>query len=123
MLSIVIGLVIGAVTLGLGFGYYAADFDQWQTVMFTTIAFMQVGQAFGVGIGHDLCIVQGDSRCLYLGVAADDLHVQVFHHLFKLCRGVPVELPVGVSGKFGVDIAHLGNFLQCARHIRVHGVS
>jgi Ca2+-transporting ATPase len=41
-----VGLVIGAVTLGLGFGYYAADFEQWQTVMFTTLAFMQVGQAF-----------------------------------------------------------------------------
>jgi Ca2+-transporting ATPase len=41
-----IGTVIGVVTLGLGFGYYAADFEQWQTVMFTTLAFMQVGQAF-----------------------------------------------------------------------------
>jgi Ca2+-transporting ATPase len=41
-----IGTVIGAVTLGLGFAYYAADLDQWQTVMFTTLAFMQVGQAF-----------------------------------------------------------------------------
>ena len=44
--TIWVGLVIGAVTLGLGFGYYAADFQQWQTVMFTTLAFMQVGQAF-----------------------------------------------------------------------------
>mgnify|MGYP003701863031 CR=1 FL=1 len=44
--TIWVGLVIGAVTLGLGFGYYAADFEQWQTVMFTTLAFMQVGQAF-----------------------------------------------------------------------------
>jgi Ca2+-transporting ATPase len=41
-----VGAVIGAVTLGLGFGYYAADLDQWQTIMFTTLAFMQVGQAF-----------------------------------------------------------------------------
>jgi Ca2+-transporting ATPase len=41
-----IGIVIGVVTLGLGFGYYAADMDQWQTMMFTTLAFMQVGQAF-----------------------------------------------------------------------------
>ncbi|HSL74681.1 MAG TPA: cation-translocating P-type ATPase [Ilumatobacteraceae bacterium] len=41
-----IGAVIGLVTLGLGFGYYAADADQWQTIMFTTLAFMQVGQAF-----------------------------------------------------------------------------
>jgi Ca2+-transporting ATPase len=44
--TIWVGAVIGAVTLGLGFGYYAADFEQWQTVMFTTLAFMQVGQAF-----------------------------------------------------------------------------
>jgi Ca2+-transporting ATPase len=44
--TIWIGLVIGVVTLGLGFGYYAADVEQWQTVMFTTLAFMQVGQAF-----------------------------------------------------------------------------
>ncbi len=41
-----IGTVIGAVTLALGFAYYAADNDQWQTMMFTTLAFMQVGQAF-----------------------------------------------------------------------------
>ncbi len=41
-----IGLVIGAVTLGLGFTYYASDLEQWQSVMFTTLAFMQVGQAF-----------------------------------------------------------------------------
>jgi P-type Ca2+ transporter type 2C len=41
-----VGAVIGLVALGLGFGYYAADLEQWQTIMFTTLAFMQVGQAF-----------------------------------------------------------------------------
>jgi P-type Ca2+ transporter type 2C len=41
-----VGTVIGVVTLGLGFGYYAADLEQWQTIMFTTLAFMQIGQAF-----------------------------------------------------------------------------
>ena len=41
-----IGTVIGAVTLALGFAYYAADKGQWQTMMFTALAFMQVGQAF-----------------------------------------------------------------------------
>jgi len=40
-----IGAVIGVVSLGLGFGYYAADLEQWQTIMFTTLAFMQIGQA------------------------------------------------------------------------------
>ena len=51
--TIWVGLVIGAVTLGLGFGYYAADFEQWQTVMFTTLAFMQVGQAFATRSSTD----------------------------------------------------------------------
>jgi P-type Ca2+ transporter type 2C len=41
-----VGAVIGVVTLALGFGYYAADLEQWQTIMFTTLAFMQIGQAF-----------------------------------------------------------------------------
>jgi P-type Ca2+ transporter type 2C len=41
-----VGTVIGVVALALGFGYYAADLEQWQTVMFTTLAFMQIGQAF-----------------------------------------------------------------------------
>lgn len=41
-----VGALIGVVTLGLGFVYYAADLEQWQTVMFTTLAFMQIGQAF-----------------------------------------------------------------------------
>ncbi len=41
-----VGTVIGVVTLALGFGYYAADLEQWQTIMFTTLAFMQIGQAF-----------------------------------------------------------------------------
>ncbi len=44
--TIWVGTVIGLVTLGLGFAYYAADLEQWQTVMFTTLAFMQIGQAF-----------------------------------------------------------------------------
>jgi Ca2+-transporting ATPase len=48
-----VGTVIGLVTLGLGFGYYAADQPQWQSIMFTTLAFMQVGQAFATRSSTD----------------------------------------------------------------------
>ena len=41
-----VGVLIGVATLALGFVYYAHDLDQWQTMMFTALAFMQVGQAF-----------------------------------------------------------------------------
>ncbi len=45
---ILIGLLIGAVALGLGYAYYDANMPEnrtWQTMMFTAIAFMQIGQA------------------------------------------------------------------------------
>ncbi|HYN31846.1 MAG TPA: cation-translocating P-type ATPase, partial [Ilumatobacteraceae bacterium] len=41
-----VGTLIGVATLAVGFGYYSLDLDQWQTMMFTSLAFMQVGQAF-----------------------------------------------------------------------------
>ncbi len=42
-----IGVVIGAVSLGVGFAYDDADRVEWQTMIFTTLAFMQVAQAIG----------------------------------------------------------------------------
>jgi Ca2+-transporting ATPase len=65
-----IGAVIGVVTLGLGFAYYAADLDQWQTVMFTTLAFLQVGQAFGTrSTTESLRTIGWRTNPLMLGIA------------------------------------------------------
>jgi len=41
-----VGLLIGAVALGVGWWYYQRGLPQWQTMIFTTLAFLQVGQAF-----------------------------------------------------------------------------
>jgi Ca2+-transporting ATPase len=40
-----VGIVIGVLTLGVGFWYYTQGYAQWQAVMFTTLAFLQVFQA------------------------------------------------------------------------------
>ena len=65
-----VGSVIGVVTLGLGFAYYAADLDQWQTVMFTTLAFMQVGQAFATRSSTEsLRTIGWRTNPLMLGIA------------------------------------------------------
>jgi P-type Ca2+ transporter type 2C len=45
--TIWIGIFIGAVSLGIGFWYKETDQVEWQTMMFTTLAFMQVAQALG----------------------------------------------------------------------------
>ncbi len=42
-----IGSLIGVVSLGIGFAYRETDQAEWQTMIFTTLAFMQVFQAFG----------------------------------------------------------------------------
>ena len=48
-----IGLLIGVISLGMGAFHYRAGDDDWQTMMFTTLAFCQVWQALGVRTGGD----------------------------------------------------------------------
>jgi Ca2+-transporting ATPase len=40
-----VGALIGVISLGLGWWYYAQGLHQWQTMLFTTLAFAQVWQA------------------------------------------------------------------------------
>jgi len=43
--TIWVGVMIGALALGLGSWYYFNDHPEWQTMIFTSLAFMQVFQA------------------------------------------------------------------------------
>jgi Ca2+-transporting ATPase len=43
-----VGLLIAAVTLTVGFFYYEPEYKTWQTMMFTTLAFTQIGHALGL---------------------------------------------------------------------------
>jgi P-type Ca2+ transporter type 2C len=66
-----VGTAIGVVTLGLGFGYYVADLEQWQTIMFTTLAFMQIGQAFATRSSTEsLRVIGWGTNPVMLGIAA-----------------------------------------------------
>jgi Ca2+-transporting ATPase len=47
------GILIGMVSLGLGAWYYFTGHTDWQTIMFTTLAFAQVWQALGIRSGND----------------------------------------------------------------------
>jgi Ca2+-transporting ATPase len=42
-----VGAFIGAVALAIGFSYHEAGNSEWQTMLFTSIAFIQVFQAIG----------------------------------------------------------------------------
>ncbi len=47
------GVLIGALSLGMGAWHYFAGYEDWQTLMFTTLAFAQVWQAIGIRSGND----------------------------------------------------------------------
>ncbi len=95
-----IGAVIGAVTLGLGFTYYAADLDQWQTVMFTTLAFMQVGQAFATRSSTEsLRTIGWRTNPLMLGIAGLVIALQLLVLYTPLSEFLDLD-PLG-----GADLA------------------
>ena len=48
-----VGFLIGAISLGMGLLHFVTGHDDWQTMMFTTLAFSQVWQALGVRGGSD----------------------------------------------------------------------
>jgi Ca2+-transporting ATPase len=72
-----VGALIGVATLAVGFSYYAMDMDQWQTMMFTTLAFMQVGQAFATRSSTESLrtIGLGTNRAM-LGISAGVIVLQ-----------------------------------------------
>ncbi len=47
-----VGCLIAIVTLTIGFLYYHPDDQTWQTMIFTTLAFLQIGQAFASRSSH-----------------------------------------------------------------------
>ena len=47
------GLLIGALSLGMGAWHFYGGNADWQTMMFTTLAFAQVWQAIGIRSGND----------------------------------------------------------------------
>lgn len=47
------GLTIGVVALGLGYYTWSVGHSNWQTMLFTTLAFAQIWQALGIRSSHD----------------------------------------------------------------------
>ncbi len=66
-----LGGVIGLLALGTGYGYWSAGYQNWQTMTFTTLAFLQIGQALATRSSHDSLFSIGiTSNRLMLGMVA-----------------------------------------------------
>lgn len=98
---IVVGIFVGVVALVIGFGYYDPenpDNRVWQTMIFTAIAFMQIGQAlasrsnvlslFELGITTNPTLLGMAVLTFVLQLVA--LYVPFFEDFFQI---VPLSLP------------------------------
>ncbi len=73
-----VGVFIGAIALALGFAYYAADRPEWQTMIFTSIAFLQVFQAIGTRSHREsLATIGWMSNKLMLAIAGAVVALQL----------------------------------------------
>ncbi|NLH10682.1 MAG: cation-translocating P-type ATPase, partial [Holophagae bacterium] len=65
-----VGALIGAVALAVGAGYFFAGDPAWQTMVFTTLAFLQVAQALAVRSDRESILTLGLRSNLSLTVLA-----------------------------------------------------
>jgi Ca2+-transporting ATPase len=73
-----VGVLIGIVALAIGYAYYETDQSEWQTMIFTSIAFLQVFQAFGTRSGREsLTTIGWTSNRLMLGIAGVVIGLQL----------------------------------------------
>jgi Ca2+-transporting ATPase len=65
-----VGVVIGVAALAVGFAYEAADRVEWQSMLFTSLAFLQVFQAIGTRSNTEsLATIGFTSNRLMLAIA------------------------------------------------------
>jgi Ca2+-transporting ATPase len=98
-----VGLVIGAITLGVGALTYTPADTTWQTMMFTTLAFTQIGHALGLratghkplaGVRANPAMVGVTTLTILLQIAA--VYVPFLERLFQ---GAPLS-----AANFGICV-------------------
>ena len=99
-----LGPLIGLLGLGVGYWYWQSGDSHWQTMTFTTLAFLQMGQALGVRSNRD--------SLLRIGFASNPLLLAMMLLAFILQVGVvyfpPLQL---VFGTQALSLSDLGTSL------------
>lgn len=99
-----LGVLIAVVTLGVGYWYWSAGANNWQTMTFTTLAFLQVGQALAVRSSSD--------SLLSIGVASNRLLLSMVLAAVALQLAVIYLDPL--REMFGTQVLSHTDLLICA---------
>ena len=97
-----LGFLIAAVALGIGYWYWSTNAENWQTVTFTTIAFLQIGQALAVRSSRNSFFqigVASNRLLLSMTIAAVTLQLAVVYvaplrQLFSTHALTPIDLAI-----------------------------
>jgi len=100
-----VGLLIGALSLGIGAWHYFGGHEDWQTMMFTTLAFAQVWQAIGIRSGNDsifkVALLSNKPLLgLAVAVAAAQLaaiYVPALQHYLRITALSPTDLFLSIA--------------------------
>jgi Ca2+-transporting ATPase len=99
-----LGPLIGLVALGVGYWYWQSGDSQWQTMTFTTLSFLQIGQALGVRSNRD--------SLFSIGIASNPLLLTMCFLTFALQIAVVYFQPLQfVFGTQALSLADLGTSL------------
>ena len=90
--TIWVGMLIGALALGLGSWYFFTGRPEWQTMIFTSLAFMQVFQALASRSNKDSLFTMGllsnpllaGMAVLVVGLQMMVLYIPVLAHFFEI---------------------------------------
>jgi Ca2+-transporting ATPase len=99
-----VGLLMGSLTLGVGYAYWRAGDPGWQTMVFTTLAFAQMAHVLAIRAEEDSTLAIGlfSNRWLAAAVLATiglQLAVVYVPGLNALFDTVPLSLPdLGLCG-------------------------
>lgn len=99
-----VGLLMGLVSLGLGYWYWFVDYPAWQTIVFTTLTLSQMGHALAIRSGRDSLFHIGllsnkamlGSVLLTLVLQLAVIYVPFLQTLFKTTALPPLELAISL---------------------------
>jgi P-type Ca2+ transporter type 2C len=96
-----VGVMIGALALGLGAWYFFTDRPEWQTMIFTSLAFMQVFQALAAARIKNRCsrsafgaTPPGRLALLVVALQMMVIYVPALANFFEVFRSALQTLPL-----------------------------
>lgn len=105
-----VGILIGVLALGVGFAYYDPVDATWQTMIFTALAFMQVGQGLASRSSRQSFFAQGlysNPALFWLTLVTIALQLMVIYLPFfdEFFQVTPLTLPnLGICAALGVVV-------------------